>query len=312
MSRRTDCAVIGAGPAGIAAAMAMLDAGLAVTVIDSGPGPGGQIYRNIDNSPLADPDSLGADYRAGAALVSAFRQSPARRLANADVWHISQDGEIAVLRDGGASFIQARRIVIATGAQERPMPFEGWTLPGVMTVGAGQILVKSDGVAPAEGVVLAGLGPLLLLVASQYLALGVRINAILDFTPRGNFARAVRHLPAALTAGDYLARGLRLMRAVRRAGIPVFSGVERIRAFGEDRIEAVEFTARGRTQRIETPVLMTHFGLVPEVTLTRAAGIAHDWDASQRCWRPRADIRGRTDRPEVFVAGDCRGIFGAA
>lgn len=311
MSGQTDCAVIGAGPAGMAAAMAMLEAGLEVTVIDSEPRPGGQIYRNVDSSPLTEPDRLGADYVAGAALVSAFRQAPVRCLTNTDVWYIAPDGEVAVKSDGRVSFIQARRIVIATGAQERAVPFEGWTLPGVVTVGAGQILLKSAGIVPSEGVVLAGMGPLLLLVASQYLNLGVRVRAILDLTPRGNLLRAVRHLPAAAIAGDYLAKGLQMMRKVRRAGVPVFYGIERMRAVGEDRIEAVEFTAKGRKQGLETAVLMTHFGLIPRTTLTRAAGIAHDWDASQQCWRPRADIRGRTDRPKILVAGDCRGIFGA-
>ena len=311
MIDRTECAVIGAGPAGLAAAITVAESGVDVTVIDSEPEPGGQIYKAVGASPLPDTGALGPDYAAGNALISAFRESGLRHVGAADVWMITNNREIGLLRNDQASFLHADRIVVATGAQERPVPFEGWTLPGVMNAGAGQILIKSAGVVPAEGVVLAGLGPLVLLVAWQYLRLGVEVRAVLDLTPIGNYVRAAPRLPAALLAGDYLAKGLRMHWDLRRAGVPIHAGVRRIRALGTKALEAVEIVAWGRTRRIETPVLMTHFGVIPETAMTRALGIPHDWDASQQCWRPRADLWGNTDIEGVLVAGDTRGIFGA-
>jgi thioredoxin reductase len=306
-----ELAVIGAGPAGLAAAMTADEAGLDVTVFDGEPAPGGQIYKAVGASPLADIGALGPDYADGASLVAAFHASGCRHVGSTDVWTLTPDGEIGLLSEDRASFVRARRIIIATGAQERPVPFEGWTLPGAMTAGAGQVLVKTAGVVPAGGVVLAGLGPLMLLLAWQYVRLGVKVRAVLDMTPAANFVRAARYLPAALTAGDYIAKGWRLHRDLKRAGIPIHHRVTRIRAIGTERVEAVEFAAGRRTRRIETPIVLTHFGLVPETSLTRALRIAHHWDDGQQCWRPRVDDWGRTDRPRIQIAGDGRGIFGA-
>jgi thioredoxin reductase/bacterioferritin-associated ferredoxin len=311
MNGRTECAVIGAGPAGLAAAMAAAEAGVEVTVIDSEPEPGGQIYKAIDESPLSDIEKLGSDYVAGASLVSAFRQSGVRHVGATDVWFVTRDGDISLVRNDEASVLHAERIVIATGAQERPVPFEGWTLPGVMNAGAGQVLVKSAGAVPANGVVLAGLGPLVLLVAWQYVRLGVAVRAILDLTPMANYVRAAPRLLPALLAGNYLAKGLRMHWDLRRAGVPIHTGVTCLRALGTSGLDAVEFETHGRTRRIETPILMTHFGLIPDTTLTRALGLKHDWDASQQCWRPRVDIWGRSDQDGVLITGDARGIFGA-
>ncbi len=311
MTGLIELAVIGAGPAGLAAAMTAHEAGLEVTVFDAEYAPGGQIYRNVGCSPLADIQAMGPDYADGAPLVQAFQASGIRHVGGADVWTMTPDGEIGLLRDGRASFVQAERVIIATGAQERPAPYEGWTLPGAMTVGGGQVLIKSAGVVPADGVVLAGLGPLLLLVAWQYQRLGVKVRAVLDMTPIGNYLRAARFLPAALLAGGYIAKGMRLQRDLKRAGVPIHRRVAGIRAIGTDRVEAIEFEAGGRSERIETSVVLTHFGLVPETSLTRALGLAHRWDDAQQCWRPKVDDWGRTDQPRIQIAGDGRGIFGA-
>ena len=131
---------------------------------------GGQIYRNIeavagDNTGLLD--LLGDDYAHGRSLVEAFRASGAEHAAGTSVWEIEPDGTVGTLRDGQAALIRARRIVIAAGAMERPVPIPGWTKPGVMTAGAAQTLLKAANAVPDGPVVLAGSGPLLYLVAWQ-------------------------------------------------------------------------------------------------------------------------------------------------
>ena len=133
------------------------------------------------------------------------------------------------------------------------MPIPGWQLPGVMTAGAGQILLKSAGTVPDGRLVLAGSGPLLLLLAAQYLRAGVHIEAIVDTTPRGRLLAALPELPRALQASEYLLKGLSLMREVRRAGVPVYRDVSKLRANGARRLESVSFEREGRAQRRGPP-----------------------------------------------------------
>src|SRR3954471_251854 len=188
-----DLAIVGAGPAGLAAATTAMRAGLRTVVIDEQAAPGGQIYRNVESVSKrpAHLQLLGDDYAAGADLVQRFRASGAEYLPLTTVWQIDQERNVYTRSDGRAARIAAKRILVATGAMERPVPIPGWTLPGVMTCGAAQTMLKSTGAVPAGPVVLAGGGPLLLLLATQLLRAGARITAILE-TP-AQFGAALTH-----------------------------------------------------------------------------------------------------------------------
>ena len=215
-----DVAVVGAGPAGLAAAAAAAELGLSVALLDEQAHPGGQIYRDVTRAGVDRLQVLGDDYAAGRALVERFTQSTARHVGGASVWNISRDRVIHYLKDGRSQSMTAGQVILCTGAMERPFPIPGWTLPGVMTAGAAQILLKSAGVAPSQPVVLAGCGPLLYLLAWQYLRAGVRIGAIVDTTQRGDYLRALRHLGGALAGWRDVRKGLGLIRSIRDAGIP--------------------------------------------------------------------------------------------
>jgi NADPH-dependent 2,4-dienoyl-CoA reductase/sulfur reductase-like enzyme len=311
MTARHELTVIGAGPAGLAAATTAAELGLEVALFDDQPALGGQIYRGVEQTPLSDPAVLGEDYRRGVDLAKVFRVSGAAYHPSCGVWLLTPEREIGLLDNGQARFVTAGRVIIAGGAMERPVPFPGWTLPGVMTAGAGQILLKSAGMVPEKGVVLAGTGPLLLLLAAQYLRVGVQIAALLDMTPRSNALRALPHLPAALSAPGTLAKGLALKREIRRAGVRMVRGVRTLRALGETRLEAVAYKAGGREDRIEAGLLLVHFGVIPDSNTTRSLGIRHLWDPRQLCWRPEVDAWGNTGVEGYAVAGDGAGIGGA-
>ncbi|MDH3914503.1 MAG: (2Fe-2S)-binding protein, partial [Rhodospirillales bacterium] len=156
-----------------------------------------------------------------------------------------------------------------------------------------------------------GTGPLLLLLAAQYLRAGVRIAALLDMTSRSNALRALPHLPAALAAFGTLAKGLALKREIRHAGVRVVKGVTSLRALGEARLEAVVYEAGGREQRLDSELLLVHFGVIPDSNTTRSLGVRHLWDSRQLCWRPAVDAWGNTDVEGFAVAGDGAGIGGA-
>ena len=140
-----DLTIVGAGPAGLAAATSAARLGLDTVLLDEQPAPGGQIYRAITETPVGDRAVLGEDYWHGAELVEPFRQSGAQYVPGTTVWSLSREREIGISVAGAARLIQARHVILATGALERPFPIPGWTLPGVMTCGAAQILLKSSG-----------------------------------------------------------------------------------------------------------------------------------------------------------------------
>ncbi len=127
-----DIAIIGAGPAGMAAAVEARKLGLSVCLLDEQAQLGGQIYRAIERLDSMIERILGADYAKGAKLAAKYRESGAMHLAGASVWDVSADGAVNYLQDGKVKALQARFVIVANGAMERPFPIPGWTLPGVM------------------------------------------------------------------------------------------------------------------------------------------------------------------------------------
>ena len=311
--------IIGAGPAGLSAAVVAAEHGLDVALLDEQGTPGGQIYRAMESIPEERAEQLGTEYLHGRKLVSAFRESSVDYFPGTQVWSLNHKREIGLLRgdladnlvDKAAAMITADQVLLAGGAMERPLPFPGWTLPGVMNAGAGQILFKAHGIVPADGVVLAGSGPLLILLAWQYLHAGVKIKAILDLTPMHNHLRALPYLPRALLAGHYLLKGLAYKKDLKQEGISTLHNVSDLRAIGKQQLESISFQHRGKQHIIETDLLLTHFGITPHIHLSQAAGCKHDWNKSQQCWSPQLDEWGNSSIDGILIAGDGAGIGGA-
>ncbi|EFH13119.1 NAD(P)/FAD-dependent oxidoreductase, partial [Teichococcus cervicalis] len=163
-----DLAIIGAGPAGMSAALEAAGLGLSVLVLDEQPAPGGQIFRAVERA-AADPALRGEYADSGALLARRFRAMPnVDYRPGTQLWNIdAATGLLSFRAPDGPGEAQAARILLATGAQERPVPVPGWTLPGVMSAGAAQILLKQAGAVPKGKLVLAGQGPLLWLLAAQ-------------------------------------------------------------------------------------------------------------------------------------------------
>ena len=311
MKRVYDYVIIGAGPAGCAAAARASAYGLSVLVIDEQQIPGGQIYRTIDRADDRRMAILGKDYQHGKSLIETFHRSKADYLPRATVWQLTPDAEVYYLCDEKAGRLSARRILIATGAQERPVPIPGWTLPGVMGAGAMDVLFKSSGMVPEGKVVLAGTGPLLYLVTCHLAECGVDVKAVLDTRAFGDYLNAVPWLPRAVQAPGYLLKGLQMRAQILRRRIPHYHAVRDLRASGSNRIEAVSFKKNGQTHSIETDLLLLHDGVVPNTQMTRQLECDHVWNPLQRYWRPELDRWGNTSVANISVAGDTSGIYGA-
>ena len=314
-----DLLIVGAGPAGMAAAIEARGRGLSVVVADEGSHAGGQIYRQAANSRLADAQRvLGADYAAGRPLIARFMASGAQYFSRTLVWQIEPGPTPSAMltrrgEQSGTLCVKAQALLFATGAQERPWPIRGWTLPGVMGVGAAQTMLKSGGLVPGPDTVLAGSGPLLWLYASQVLQAGRTLRAIVDTTPRGASLKpgALRHLPRALRASEYLLKGLRMMRAVRRSGTEIYRAAQDIEVLGDTRAKALRFRIGARRHELAAGLVLLHQGVVPGSNAARSIGCAHQWDEAQACWRPQLDSWGGSSVPRVWIAGDGAGIGGA-
>ena len=307
-----DVAVIGAGPAGLAAAATAAELGLSVALLDEQAHPGGQIFRDVTRAGVDRLQLLGDDYAAGRALVERFTQSTARYVGSASVWNISPDRMVHYSKDGRSQSMAAGQVILCTGAMERPFPIPGWTLPGVMTAGAAQILLKSAGVVPSQPVVLAGCGPLLYLLAWQYLRAGVQIGAIVDTTQRGDHLQALRRLKGALAGWRDVRKGLSLIRSIRVAGVPFYRAATDLAVEGGSRATALRFRIGATSHRVQADLVLLHQGVVPNIQITASLRAKHRWDDPQLCWVPHADAWGRLELDGFLIAGDGRGIAGAA
>jgi NADPH-dependent 2,4-dienoyl-CoA reductase/sulfur reductase-like enzyme len=310
---RVDLLVVGAGPAGMAAAVVARRFGLDVLVVDDQPAPGGQIWRSVETVAAAPRGAiLGEAYRTGRAFADAFRASGAGYEPGTQLWQIEPGFRAFVTRDRKASTVEAKAVVLATGAQERPVPFPGWTLPGVLTVGAAQILLKSSGQIPDKPVWVAGSGPLPLLYLVQLLRAGGQIAGYLDTTPPGRMRLALPHLPKALRAAGDLLKGLAWTATLRTSGVRVVRHVVDIEAVGTEQIEAVRYrTAHGQDKTVAADILLVHEGVVPSIHAALALGCAVEWRDDQDCYVPILDRWGETSQANLFVAGDGAGIAGA-
>ncbi|MDZ7811257.1 MAG: FAD-dependent oxidoreductase [Arhodomonas sp.] len=153
----TELCMIGAGPAGMAAARTAADSGVSCVLLDEQSTAGGQIYRGVAHSSHARRRVLGRDYEAGLGLTEALDHPDIQYCGGVTVWSVQPNGTVGYSRQGRGQALRARRVLLATGALERPVPIPGWTLPGVMTAGAAQILLEGAGLL-GQRAVIAGRG----------------------------------------------------------------------------------------------------------------------------------------------------------
>ena len=286
--------------------------GLKTLIIDEQPAPGGQIYRNVANADPALARVLGKEYAHGKSLVDALRASGCEYRSGTTLWYVTPELELGLSDANGASRVQARKLILATGAMERPFPVPGWTLPGVITAGAAQIMLKSSGAIPEGRIVIAGCGPLAWLVASQLLSAGATDLTFLDTTPAGREREAMGALPHALFGnGGDLFKGLSLIAHVKGSARAYVRGVAELRINGEGRAQSAEYTTASGGKSVAADWVLLHQGVVPNTQITQALRCAHAWDDAQLCWKPTLDSWGASSVDNIVVAGDGGGIAGA-
>ena len=239
---------------------------------------------------------------------------------DAQVWAALSPNEVGAIVEGRATVFNCRQLIIAPGAYERPTPFPGWTLPGVMTTGAAQTLARAYRVSPGQRVVIAGNGPLNLQLAAELVAGGACVVAVLESAPRPGFRHWRELLQAARTAPDLLADGAKYLAVLRRHRVPVRWSHAAVAADGEGSLRTVRCArldedgraAPGSEHVLEADTLCVGYGFVPATELARMLGCRQQFVARHLGYLATAtDDDGRTSVPGVFVVGDGADLGGA-
>jgi NADPH-dependent 2,4-dienoyl-CoA reductase/sulfur reductase-like enzyme len=315
--RETELAIIGAGAAGLAAASEAAEHGVKVTVLDDNAQPGGQYFRQLPRTyRRTAPTGWDKEQARWNRLIGLARQPGVIHMTDAVVWEAPEDGVLAFARGQESGRLKARQILVAAGAHDRPVPFPGWTLPGVLTAGGFQNLIKGQRAMPGRRVAVAANGPLGLLVASNVVKAGAQLVALAESAPVPkrlcgelvNLAFAPKIVRQAIDYGWTLARS--------RA--PTLYGWTAIAARGARELEEVVMAPIGadgvidhaKARSFAADTLVLGFGLTPSVELLRAMGCRLEWNALRGGWLPVRDAELATSKPGVLAAGDGSGIGG--
>jgi len=304
-------AIVGAGPAGMRAAATLASAGRRPIVLDEAPASGGQVYRRQPAALTRDYRSLyGFDAPKALRLHSEFDSLRERIDYRPDcqVWSL-EGRRLHLLRDGRPGALDFDRLILATGAMDRVIPFPGWTLPGVYTLGGAQVALKAQACAVGRRTAFLGSSPLLPYVAYQYAKAGAEVAAVIDTTP---VAAKRRALPGLAAGGRTALQGLWYLARLRARGIAYRQGATPLRALGAAAVEALEYRdAAGATQRVECDAIAFGYGLKCETQLADLAGCAFGFDPATRQWLPCLDAEGRTSVEGIYAAGDGAAVQGA-
>jgi len=310
-----DVGIVGAGPAGMAAANVCALAGLSVVVLDEGHRAGGQIFRQLppgaSGTAIAEPPS----HHHGHELLTTFSHSQVALRSGATVWD-AKPGRLWFEQDGASWLLRCERIVLAPGAYDRCIPFPGWTLPGVLTAGALQVMVRGFGVVPGKRALVAGSGPLLLPTVTALLSAGVEVVGAVEASSRW---RALRALPGVLGNGARLREAFWYARQLLRAGVKLQWGWTIVRCEGDGRVQRatiarVDGEGRprpGSERTLEVDVVGAGFGLVPSIELGLHLGCTSRWNAARGGHCLVVDREQRTSVAGVWAAGEACGIGGA-
>ena len=324
-AERHDCDVliVGAGPAGMSAATELAKAGTTVIITDERPEPGGQFFKQLAHShsfALNKPSD--SQYRDGAVLIEMLMNSDAQLIGNANAWGAFRDeaGNIEVcVASGTKSYIvHTRQLILATGAFESAPAFPGWTLPGVMTTGAAQGLVRAYRVAPGQKVLIAGNGPLNLHLACELVNGGVEVVAMAESASGPSIGRARAAIGALMSSPSLILRGIGYLRALRKHRVPMFYGYHILRADGDERVRSGSIAKIGRDavllpdteKQFEVDAICLGYALHPSNEIARSLGCEHDIVAPGFVV-PVRDGNFKTTVDGVFIIGD-GGVLGGA
>lgn len=318
MKHRYQVIIVGAGPAGLAAAIELGRAGVPTALIDQSLHPGGQVYRQPPEGFHLPVGLARSRHRRGEALKRELGQirSVLSFFHGAVAWGAFSPGSLSVERSGRMFEVEYERLLICEGAQERIVPCPGWTLPGVFTLGGLQKMATSQGIVPRGRVLLAGSGPLMLAAGAALANAGIKLAGWYEAVPMVNWLG----LASGMLKWPRLSQeALGYLRALLLGGVKPRFGWALLRLCGDDRVREATLIRLDRSgaplagseKKLPVDAVAIGFGLQPAARLSRLTGCRATYDPSRRCFSPVAGHWGESSQPGVYVAGDGAGIGGA-
>jgi NADPH-dependent 2,4-dienoyl-CoA reductase/sulfur reductase-like enzyme/bacterioferritin-associated ferredoxin len=320
MSASYDLAVIGAGPAGIQAAISACEAGARTVLIDPFPQAGGQFYKSLPAAYKAVRKT--AIEKEGDLLIERLGKLPITQLYNAVTWGIfkeeNQEGfQVTLYGKDSPRQVHARMLVLANGAFDTPLAFPGWTLPGVITSGAALILLKNQRVAPFQRALVTGTGPLLLSAAAHLIEAGVEVVNVCEANRIK--PKAISHVPTLIREWQRLREAAKYFSVLYRARTAYKMGWTIVEARGKQQVEEAviakiddkEVPVPGTEQTLSVDTVVCGYGLTPNTSLARMIGCRLEYHPEKGGWVPWRDKTLQTSVAGIYMAGDCSGIVGA-
>lgn len=316
-SSRYDVVVVGGGPAGLAAAATAARAGCRVATLDAATEPGGQYWRHPPGRADAVAD-LHHDLGTYRRLVAAVR-SGVDHLPDHHVWTVARHGEgfdVRAVAHGRETVVPGSAVILAPGAYDRQVPFPGWDLPGVLTAGGAQALLKGHQVRAGHRVAVGGTGPFLLSVAAGLATRGVEVAGVFEANSLLGWARGV---PAVARTPGRLAEGARYAGTLAwhriglhaRHAIVAARGDDRVRAVTVARLDSGWHVVRGSKRTVACDAVAVGWGFVPQIELALSLGCATRVDTDGSLVAVVDENQAGTV-PGVYLAGEVCGVGGAA
>ncbi len=297
--REAELVIVGAGPAGLSAAIEAARNGTKVLLIDENSKPGGQLFKQIHKFFGSKAHRAGVrGYRIGQELLKETEELGIEVWLNSEVCGVEDHGHLLwVIRDGKESIqVRAERLILSTGASENAVTFPGWNIPGVMGAGAAQTMINVHRVLPGKHIVMVGSGNVGVIVSYQLLQAGASVEAIVEAAPK---------------IGGY---GVHTAK-VCRAGVPFYVGHTVKKAYGTDRVEGVDLIALderfrqipGTEKHLACDTVCLATGLTPLTELAWLAGCRFDFIGALGGNIPMHNEKMQTSVPNVYIAGDIAG-----
>lgn len=296
--KRYDLIIVGAGPSGLSAAVEAAKRGMRVVVFDENEKPGGQLFKQIHKFfGSKEHKAKIRGFRIGEDLLKEAAEQDVEVVLNATVVGLYPEKEVTVRIGNAVEHYKGDTILVASGASENMVTFDGWTLPGVIGAGAAQTMMNLHGIKPGNKILMLGSGNVGLVVSFQLMQCGCDVVALVDAAPR---------------VGGY---GVHAAK-VARTGVPFYLSHTIVKAEGEERVTGVVIAEvdekfqfiPGTEKHFEVDTICLAVGLSPMSQLLKMAGCQMEDNPKRGGQVPICDERGSTSVPGIFVAGDVSGI----
>ncbi|MGD9125056.1 MAG: FAD-dependent oxidoreductase [Desulfarculaceae bacterium] len=319
MTRKFQALIIGLGPAGMAAAVELAQKGVQVAVVDENPEPGGQIYRQPpDEFTIEDQGFLGVRYRVGQNIIRQFNQLKDKItiFSNTMAWGFFEGTTMALEHEGHIELVEFDKLILCEGAMERSIPFPGWTLPGIMTAGGLQKMIKHQRMLPGKRFLLSGASPLQLSVAASLVKDGAEVAALCEAT---SIRESLKLLPKIIRQKGLFKEAVSYLFPVLKKSVPILRPYSVISAKGDNKVREATVARldenwapiSGTEKTFEVDVISLGYGFLPVARLARLCGCAQVYDPVLKSWKPKTDVFMQTSVENIYTAGDSSGVEGA-